>query len=365
MLQPFKPSDQMGVFFRSLGCDIQRPCPGGSYPGVVLDLDISIKVEDEQCDDSLLGRAADSEEPFAVTKRSSTDVIGAELDNDTAEEDAIVNSLDSLAKKRAHSLYVEGKWIHLKTIVRLVFNTLPRLKQSKECLQRVRDHTLPSTAAHLKILVGNSFLVGHCVATLVRCESSAFLAIVQVTHLIRAGQHVYSVAPEEISRPDAQIELRGQVLAFENRPIDGDSKSSWSWEGKIARLRPFKKNAQAKDILVLCFSGVLAIPMTIPEAESSGKSLQTWDINTAELSALAQRLWTQISPGYISKLALCSISKTFPYCSLTGVKPSSCKPLSIELMRIFRRVLLQNQGVHTSSPCVTSTMHAMSQGHSW
>jgi hypothetical protein len=324
------------VFFTKSDCDIQRPCPGAGYPGVASDNKYHTLLESGfACElPNTLPDAGTSpicpDRSANPLRHADSDVAPAEnlvMQPDALAIDAAVSDLedepadlDSLAKKHAHSVYIDGKWIHIATAVCLLFNTLPRPKQSKERLQRVRDYTPPSVAAHLRALVGDSFMVGHCVATLLRCESSAHLAIIQVTHLVRAGQDVYTISPTEISSTETRVELRGQVLAF--KPQGLKEQDHLSWKGPIARLRPLKKASKAKDILVVSFPGMLAIPIAIPEVTSNEEALHSWDISMADLSVLASRLWSQISPKYTAKLASCSISEGFPYQASTGA--TSC-----------------------------------------
>jgi hypothetical protein len=304
-------------FFSAADCDIQRPCSGSGYPGVVCDARLPAKVE-ASINDADVAESDDEDDNDEAA--ATPDVAELESDGDIMlDDDTVAGSLDALAKKRAHSIYIHGKWIHMSTVVRLWFNSSLQPKQSKERLQRVRDYTPPSVAAHIKGLLGSSFMVGHCVATLLRCDNSAHLAIIQVTHLKRAGQPVYSVSMAEISCVEAQIELGGQVLLF--KPQNARGQQQWSWKGGVVRLRQLnlKKTAKAKEIHVLPpFPGILAIPVTIPEVSSSEQVLNSWDILEEEMFSLSSRLWSQISCGHSSKLAACSVSNAFPYRTLKG-----------------------------------------------
>jgi hypothetical protein len=324
-------------FFKVPNCDIQRPCPGSSYPGVARDTDCVIPSSVDVVDEETLSGACSDPQVRATVVDPSFNPDGhstflhvdelPEASNDTEDvsnaprPESTTALVDSIAKKRAHSLYIGGKWVHIATAVRLLFNTLPRPKQSKERLQRVRDYTPPSVAAHLQALFGSSFMVGHCIATLLRCGNSAHLAVVQVTHLVRAGQDVYSVLPSELSSAEARIELRGQVLAF--KPENSNGQSLLSWKGDVARLRPLKKASKAKDILVISLPGILAIPVTIPEVLSDEQPLRSWDLSMAELTILASHLWGQVGSSHASKLASCSIGEGFPYRTSNGTRMDS------------------------------------------
>jgi hypothetical protein len=316
--------------FSGTDCNIQRPC-GATYPGVSLDLD---------CKDNLiinpkLDKSATSkvEEFLSHLPRADINDILTECNTESAWQDddepdldwfpltdcdrpkskpavkpilKTIVPVDPLAKKQMHLLLVDGHWVHNVTNIWQRFNTLLGQKQSKDCQHRVRDFTVPTIATHLKALSNEAFKAGHCFATLLRCSNNAFLAVVQTTHLTRAGEVAYAVPCVEITTAGAGIELRGQVLAFQ--PLKGNQESSWHWTGEVARLNPLKSNTKARDILVISVPGVLALPLEIPEANEVA-----WVILQANFDILCSRVWNQIQQGPVNKLAVCSSSSSFPY----------------------------------------------------
>jgi hypothetical protein len=171
---------------------------------------------------------------------------------------------------------------------------------------------VPTVPGYLKALGGQSFKVGHCFATILRCGDHAFAAIAKATHLLRAGEVAYAVPHAEITVVETQIVLRGQILAF--HPCSCKPEQSWHWTGEIARLRPLKNNIKSKDILLVSVPGVLALPVDIPQSSDGA-----WCMPSDELEMLSSRLWHQISPRHIGKLVTCSLSSAFPYRTQKGM----------------------------------------------
>jgi hypothetical protein len=321
--------------FSQPDCDIQRPC-GATYPGVVLDLDCNddlLMLEDSPSSDKLASTtieeilshlpAADVLDAVAERVESSAwdascsdqpsldDVVGDEHSSSILEY-VPLQIVDPLTKKRSHSLLINGQWVHNVTNVRQRFSTPLGQKQSKDRHIRVRDFAVPTISAHLKALGGETFKAGHCFATILRCGDRAFLAIIKTTHLLRAGETAYAIPRAEITVPEMQVTLRGQILAF--HPCTCKSEQSWHWSGEIARLRPMKDNIKSKDILLVAVPGVLVLPVDIPQSSDSA-----WCISKEDLQALSSCLWRQISPQHVNKLVTCGTSPSFPYCDKTGM----------------------------------------------
>jgi hypothetical protein len=342
-------------FFKIPKSDILRPC-GTGYPGVVL-LDLVIPtVEDASGDRSVQSNAhfdarsmlrdfpeQEVNEAIAVIANTAeanqhdspecTDSLTAQPEqciNDLLNEDGsneqpldVPDNLElhreKAAEHRAHCILSGGKLVPIQSAVRILFNTHPQPKQSKDRLQRVRTWTPPTVASNVRLMPDDedAFHVGYCVGTLLRCGESAYLAIMRVTHLQRGGQDVYSVRRSEIAIHSAKIHIRGQVLAISATSRLGSR--SWTWKGATARLRHAKSTSDAGSIRLISIPGAVATPVSLPSPQNSDDVDSVfWELSEGELNTLRSALWQQIGVQHSSKLAVCGTSADFPYQSLEG-----------------------------------------------
>jgi hypothetical protein len=275
----------------------------------------ALQVDSDNAEDEDVDEHDEMESTLAESHGSSDGSGGAQDAHDAA--------LAAFAKKVVHYCSVNGVYVHNSSIITAEFNPWYRSQaQSKDRLTRIRTFsgalTLPG---HLPSeLIVDMFMVGDCVATLIRVGQCAYLAIVKVTHLLQFGRDVPFVKRSEVHIGDARIDVRGQVLCFVpfNSPPASLSTTLWTWSNQISRLRPVKKESSAADVLVLPFAGTTAIPVSVPKTDA-------WTFNDDALTQLKTTLWKRIVKSKTTaRITRTGRGPSFPYRIADGALSLQC-----------------------------------------
>jgi hypothetical protein len=271
-------------------------------------------IQDGNMEQDWVQTAADD----AVNDQSSSEPLGPATDGRTH------------ALRRARSVWMDGRWIHIESLFRICFNEdLPG--QSHDRLKRVRSFIPPSVHAHLQNVDRSDavFLVGDCVLTIIRHDLGAYLAIVQATHLYKSGKLVYSICKDDVSLAIADIEIRGQLLCFSPRCHPGSGSLLWDWTHRFAAFRPVRDTLTARDLRDVRIAAGNSIPTNLPISSTGEATETTWAIPHEQLEAARAMIWSRIAgqADQLSKLPVCGISADFPYRRPDGTctRPDRCR----------------------------------------
>jgi hypothetical protein len=243
--------------------------------------------------------------------RSNNDLTS----KDSAEEETAAQ----LSSARRHSIWMDPGWVHRRSVVTKVFNARPHIRHPKERLRRVRNHPEADTS-HIKY-DDDSFTANMCIATLVRCDTRAFLALVQATYLTQRDEEAWSVRKSEVSLPEANVTIRGQILKFEPA-LASNGAPCFAWHGHFARLRaPSAKASTTDSRLEITLPGHACIPVQLPKYQAAieGSLDLGWRIPSDALKQVGITLWEQIrNTGLAEHLPELGVGLEFPYCLSNG-----------------------------------------------
>jgi hypothetical protein len=159
-------------------------------------------------------------------------------------------------------------------------------------------------------IIGDLFLLNEFIATFLRVENSAVLAIVRVSAILNESRTaVSSIARSSLL--SAEVTLRGQVVTLIN-----DGTSSWTWDGNYEVFHP-QNNDSSSGTAVSKKSTLVELPACIvrpvrgqPKKHKEPATF-TWKFEADDLSTLAEVLWDDIK-GHLKSIPSRTPMKMFP-----------------------------------------------------
>jgi hypothetical protein len=211
-------------------------------------------------------------------------------------------------------------WVQRRSVVTQVFDARPYIRHTKERLRHVRNHPEAGTS-HIKY-DDDSFTTNMCIATLVQCNTCAFLALIQVTYLTQRDEEAWSVRKSVISLPEANITIRGQNLKFEPVP-SANGAPCLAWNGRFSQLRaPSAKASTTDSRLETTLPGHTCTPVQLSKYQAAveGSLDLGWRIPSNAVEQVDVNLWERIcNTGLAEHLPELSVGLSFPYRLRNGV----------------------------------------------
>ncbi|KIJ30600.1 hypothetical protein M422DRAFT_53688 [Sphaerobolus stellatus SS14] len=210
-----------------------------------------------------------------------------------------------------------SKWLHKASAVRIIFNNpWDDGRKTTERLTRVKGYSRdgPRRSINSDSIFGDDFMIGQLVATFIRVNNKASLAILKVTKLVQDGmESLESIHPSKLS--DRRLAIHGQVLN-----LNHSASGMWTWTGRWESLNlPIKgkektkasaksKKISPKSLLVETRGNlVMAVNPCLTE-----EAPITWIFSLTELESLSEVLWSMVE-GNIGDIPMRSSTTTFPY----------------------------------------------------
>jgi hypothetical protein len=260
-----------------------------------------------------------TQQAIASAAEPEEDESGHETRDATSSEAATPISddiaLEALSKKRKRSVWHEGRWLHIESLFRILFNEIMP-GESHDRLLRVRTFLAPIVPEHLRALLQSAFGVGDCALTPIRVAKKAFLALVQVSHVYKSGKEVYNVSKDDLVNPAACVEVRGQILRLV--PHHDGKILRWVWDQTVVKLRPVSDQKNARDLYDVRIPGLMMYPTTLPSttrSDGQGDPEASLSFPHAALLGAQELLWDRIKvvPDFSSKIGHSGGGEGFPY----------------------------------------------------
>lgn len=241
--------------------------------------------------------------------------------------------VDNVFKKDNTWMKVGGRSIHKASAVRIALSE-DNVQKSRDRLRRVRGYSRDPAKPTLNddSIFGGALIVGRLVATFLRIDNTAALAILCTTAFFNAaGIAVSFLKPDELTDPS--VKVKAQVMELKQ-----SSDLQWQWTGAWESLSPVQAKTgkaaeavQAKGLkqeliltvpapLVQAIDGELVVSDAIfsLESDDSNKKALTWAFSHIALASLSAALWEAIRKDK-EKIPSRKPSTTFPYRSQDGM----------------------------------------------
>lgn len=300
--------------------DIDMMRPRGHYVGLRADEVDWLETATENLKNDTADAGSQPAVPDLDAPCELDDLLPDPDDRDAGNANAIFEKPDAWLKVTG------AKSVHKASVVRLLLSD-ENISKSSDRLRRVRGYSKDPSKPLLNddSVLGDSFVLGRLVATFIRIENTAALAIMRVTALLTAGnESVSAISLNDLS--DEKVKLKGQILSLKRQP-----SGQWTWTGEWEALRaPNTTTGQAasgkasKKELLFTVMAPLVRPVNanlvgVSEelAESAGINV-TWSFDHDNLSALAVALWDDVK-NFKEKVISRQIGANFPYRDIDGM----------------------------------------------